>query len=245
MSTVYSPDFYRRQADGSRASANMVVPSAVELVKPSSVVDLGCGVGAWLSVFASCGVKTVHGFDGSWVPREALLIPHESFTVADLETPPRTDRRYDLAMSLEVAEHLSSEAAGPFVDTLCRLSDTVLFSAAIPGQGGVNHLNEQYQSYWAGLFVKHGFLWFDVVRAKVWNDPAVAPWYAQNMMLYVLSGSNLCTRLTDAGLAPCATHLMDVVHPRIYAARVRPSKTALLRRLRTRLGRVARSVLGG
>ena len=122
-----------------------------------SAVDVGCGVGTWLSVLRERGVDTVRGFDGAWVRADLPTIPRESFIAVDLtERIPKSDR-FDLAISVEVAEHLRRLAAETFVDSLVDLSDFVLFSAAIPHQGGKHHLNERWQDYWAGLFWARGY----------------------------------------------------------------------------------------
>jgi hypothetical protein len=86
---------------------------------------------------------------------------------------------------MEVGEHLPESTAGDFVESLARLGPVVLFSAAIPFQGGTAHVNEQWQDYWARRFEALDFLPVDCVRAVAWNDPAVQKFYAQNALLYV------------------------------------------------------------
>jgi hypothetical protein len=183
MST-YDDDFYARQAGGSVRSAGVVVPYVVSLLSPRSVIDMGCGVGTWLNVFLEHGVETILGVDGDYVPRQALLIPLDRFAVRDLTKPVGIADRFDLAVSLEVAEHLPPEAASHFVDELVALSDVVLFSAAIPGQGGVEHVNEQWQSYWRDLFEERGYSPVDCIRARFWLEPSIAAYYRQNIILY-------------------------------------------------------------
>ena len=91
----------------------------------------------------------------------------------------------DLAICLEVAEHLTPAAGARLVKTLCSVAPVVLFSAAIPAQGGTNHINEQWQSHWADEFAAHGFDCFDPIRPEIWNDRDVFPWYRQNILLFV------------------------------------------------------------
>src|SRR5689334_18409414 len=148
----YSPEFYEYHASGSLNSARTIVPILIQMFQPRSVVDFGCGVGTWLSVFESNGITNMLGIDGSYVQRDTLLIPSDRFLPADLSTPVRLPAVYDLAVSVEVAEHLDRAAAETFVDSLVAASPIVAFSAAIPGQGGTDHHNEQWQSYWAKLF---------------------------------------------------------------------------------------------
>ena len=152
---------------------------------PSSVIDVGCGIGTFLAVFRRYGVGNVKGIDGNWVNRELLAkyISLPDFIEADLQRPLPVDRRFDLALCLEVAEHLRPDAAGVLVESLVQLSDIIIFSAALPGQGGENHLNEQYVDYWQEKFASHGYYFHDVFRSWFWNNPNISWWYRQNMFL--------------------------------------------------------------
>lgn len=160
-----------------------VVPLIMDLVAPESVIDVGCGLGTWLAVFEEAGVTDVLGVDGDYVPRSELSISQEKFVAADLTRPFGLSRKFDLVVSLEVAEHLPERAADTFVHTLVSLGDTILFSAAIPGQDGQNHLNEQWPEYWQEKFSAHGYRFYDVVREKIWNNDKVDVWYRQNIFL--------------------------------------------------------------
>jgi len=180
----YTRGFYEGQRDGSRASAQVIVPMLLELVEVARVIDLGCGTGTWLSVFREHGVREVMGVDGPYVDRRLLAIPPECFVPFDLAQPFRAEARYDLALSLEVAEHLPAKSAGSLVESLVGLAPVVLFSAAVPGQGGHNHINEQWPEYWAELFEAHGCAVSDCIRPRVWRHPCVEPWYAQNLLLF-------------------------------------------------------------
>ena len=181
----YSLRFYEFQRNPSVASAREVVPLVIELIQPESVIDVGCGTGAWLSVFRDQGIEDVVGVDGNWVDKEMLLIPEERFVPGDLREPIRAGRQFDLVVSLEVAEHIPAVLASSFVDSLTSLGPVVLFSAAIPGQGGTHHVNEQWPEYWANLFRERGFAAVDCLRRRIWNNDAVQWWYAQNTFLFV------------------------------------------------------------
>jgi SAM-dependent methyltransferase len=168
----------------SESSAAVVVPLVMGLVAPSSVVDFGCGEGIWLHRFADAGAAAVLGIDGSWA-RPRLQIPAHEFVEADLALRfPALGRRFDLAVCLEVAEHLPASRAPALVAALVAAAPTVLFSAAIPGQDGTNHVNCQWPAYWAELFGDHGYRAVDCLRRQVWNSSEVAFYYQQNLLLY-------------------------------------------------------------
>jgi SAM-dependent methyltransferase len=155
-----------------------------EQTNPASVVDVGCGAGTWLAAARKLGAGKAVGVEGAWVANVRSASTDIEMHHADLEAPLPPLGRFDLAMCMEVAEHLSRDRAESLVADLCALSDTVLFSAAVPWQGGIGHLNEQPQSYWAGLFAENGFGAHDVIRPRVWKDGRVSYWYRQNAILY-------------------------------------------------------------
>jgi hypothetical protein len=215
-SSAYDRPFYEGIGGGSEASAERVLPVVVELLGPSSAVDLGCGDGSWLAVLRRLGVDDLVGVDGPWA-QPGLKIPLRSFVPSDLAAElVDLGRRFDLALCLEVAEHLPATEAQPLVEHLTNLAPAVLFSAAFPGQGGTGHVNEQWPEYWADLFDKHGYAIVDVLRARFWEDPAVEPWYAQNILLFV--SQPLCARnLRLAAAAAAGPELpLRVVHPRMF-----------------------------
>jgi SAM-dependent methyltransferase len=208
-----------------------------------SVVDVGCGRGAWLSVFRERGVRRATGIDGDYVERDRLLFPREDFVAHDLSAPFVGDERYDLVVSLEVGEHLPERSARPFVRTLASLGSVVLFSAAIPGQGGLHHVNEQWPDYWAALFAEVGFAPIDCIRPRVWDDPSVEVWYAQNTLLFATDEAIRATPALEA-LAAEPSRPLAVVHPRLFASPRPVSPIELARIVKASfLGPAKRSVL--
>jgi len=157
-----------------------------ELVPFDSVVDFGCGIGAWLHAARSLGAGTILGFEGEWIREEETVIPKESIRVADLGRQPiDLAKRFDLAMTVEVAEHLPESSADLFCATLAKASDHILFSAATPGQGGTNHLNEQPLAYWLAKFWALGYVPLEAIRPFIAADRSIYPWLRQNLVMFV------------------------------------------------------------
>jgi SAM-dependent methyltransferase len=206
----YNPKFYRELA-AAQESAREILPIVLDVIKPASVIDIGCGTGNWLTIAHELGVHEILGVDGSWVKGQLAISP-ENFIEHDLSTPLKLDRRFDLALSLEVAEHLPSSAARVFVQSLCAAADVVLFSAAIPGQGGRRHVNEQWPAYWAELFAALRYECYDFLRPRIWNNPRVTWHYAQNSMIFARAGSRHPFREPTTPL--------PLVHPILWSSQV-------------------------
>ncbi|MBO9716750.1 MAG: class I SAM-dependent methyltransferase [Pseudoxanthomonas sp.] len=203
-SKAYSSDFYAYNNRVAVASARSVVPRVAALLSPDSVLDVGCGVGAWCSVWLENGARTVAGADGDYVERERLLIGTERFIPTNLAQPFSAGERFDLVMSLEVAEHIPEPHADTFVANLVRHGEVILFSAAVPGQGGEFHVNERPLEYWRTKFAAHGYQCFDPVRPLLRNDGSVAPWYRFNTLLYVAQSRipTLPTKILESRVDP-------------------------------------------
>ncbi|MCV7095507.1 class I SAM-dependent methyltransferase [Mycobacterium kubicae] len=210
MTALYDDRFYADQRGMSTSSASVVVPIIQEIADPHSVLDVGCGVGTWISVWTAAGVSDVNGVDGNYVNRALLEIPPDQFVSHDLTKPLDMGRRYDLVTCLEVAEHLPPASAPVLVESLVRHADVIVFSAAVPGQGGTGHVNEQWPSYWAEHFAEFGFRPFDVFRDRIWFNERVEWWYRQNCLLFATDKAALRLRLASIA-GP-----LDVVHPLLY-----------------------------
>lgn len=234
----YDEQFYKWYVEGSLRSALRILPIVFAHYRPRSVVDFGCGVGTWLRAVRELGVEKILGMDGAYVEQGMLQIPAEYFLAADLaDRCPPLGRRFDLAMSLEVAEHLPKSRAETFVGDVCEAADTVVFSAAIPGQGGTHHVNEQYPSFWIPMFQARGFKTYDFVRPEVWGDRSVEVWYRQNVLVFSRSESFPGYR-QDA-------RSCDLVHPEFWDGRGKVCKASqelkrkikmMRRRIRAALG---------
>jgi hypothetical protein len=231
---------------GEAASAAAALPLLLELVPAAtSLVHVGFGDGAWLAEAQRLGVTDVRGIDGPWAALDGLLVSRDRVLIRDTRQPFDGDgRKYDLALCIEYAEHLPHERAGALVAALADLAPVVGFSAAIPGQGGAGHVNEQWPSYWAAHFAAVGYRMVDAVRHRLWTAPGVPPYLAQNLLVAVAD-----RHLAEyQGLAEAAAgrhgDALSLVHPLIYEqlrdrahSGIRPAMRSLVHAVATRAGR--------
>jgi SAM-dependent methyltransferase len=211
----YDEVFFSDISTGSRESAQAILPFVQELVQPTSVLDVGCGTGEWLQTWDELGVSDIAGVDGAYVDQSVLAFPAAKFTAVDLATETMAlGRRFDLVSSLEVAEHLPEQAARRFVDSLVDHGDVVLFSAAAPGQGGVDHVNEQWPGFWVELFAARGLEVLDVVRPHVWGDVRAVYYYRQNSMIFADRARS--PRLFSRCESLPSFDGYSIVHPQLY-----------------------------
>lgn len=183
----YDKQFYERNRDKAKLkSVDIVLAEVFNIIPPChSAVDFGCATGTWLKALEKHDITDIRGYDGKWVDQSKLLIPKESFFEADFDKPIATERKFDLAISIEVGEHLLESSASSFVENITKSADFVLFSAAIPYQGGANHVNEQWPAYWNTLFNRFGYVCIDCIRKKLWDNYDVLDFHRQNILLFV------------------------------------------------------------
>lgn len=214
----YDRCFYEGLDERTRFAADRVMDLVLDVLPPiRSCIDIGCGVGTWLAAISDRGVEDIVGAEGDWLDPSMLAIDAERFRTIDLRKPIDIDRRFDLAISLEVAEHITDAQGAALVRALTELADFVLFSAAVPCQGGNHHVNEQWQSYWGRQFADLGFCAIDTIRPAIWSDPRIDVWYRQNIVLYVKR-----ERVSDLRrcVAPVDPESLSRVHPDLYTRRL-------------------------
>ncbi|WP_304020343.1 class I SAM-dependent methyltransferase [Desulfovibrio piger] len=244
MKNLYGNNFYKNIHNSTIYSAQKILSIIFEkFPEIRSAADFGCGVGTWLSVLKEKCIE-VHGFDGSWVPLNYLQIPDECFTTIDLNKDLMNKNsklwslpRYDLVISLEVAEHLPSSSADEFIRFLTSHSNFVLFSAAIPGQGGTGHINEQYPSYWCNLFAKYGFISIDNIRDKIWEDEKIPFWYRQNCFFSLRK--DLISNLSQQEYY----YPLDRVHPQQFILEQERNQLTLKKAIKFIIGRYSKVFL--
>ena len=236
----YGKGFYSARDSNTRESAEKILALLMARLPPiNSAIDVGCGVGTWLAALRRSGIIDVQGIEGPWVRHELLEIPREQLFETDmsalLSSGDRWPRRYDLAISLEVAEHLPARSASDFVGFLCDAADFILFSAASPHQGGRHHVNEQWPEYWAELFEERGYRYHDWVRPQIWKNRDIPVWYRQNMLVFIAQ-----TRECDVEQESARCEMpLAVVHPEMYESKMErpPFQQRLRRTLRHLLSR--------
>lgn len=180
-------------------------------VSGKTVVDFGCGRGDWLKAARDQGAREVLGLDSYALDFEAQ---HLDFPIrhVDLTQPVRLEQRFDLALCMEVGEHLEARYAETLVASLVKAAPVVVFSAAVPGQGGVRHVNEQPPAYWHGLFSQHRYACYDF-RQEIWNDLNIEPWYRMGVLVYAAEGTEVPSLKKFYTEAP-----LHLVHPDIFEA---------------------------
>lgn len=186
---IYSPKYYQTMVEPyARKSAPQIARSIVETFHPQTVIDVGCGSGALLVELRKLGIRRLLGLDcadaGLDIARARSLDVRKFDITADRWT---SAARFDVAVSMETAEHLPASAADRYVELLCLLAPVVIFTAAHPGQGGIGHFNEQPPEYWMELFKTHGFRLVEKTTADwqtVWAAAGVANFYTRNLMVF-------------------------------------------------------------
>lgn len=215
MEENYTSEFYDQMQDRNTRTAMEIMPYIIEKLNPSSIVDIGCGRGIFLSVAKKIDKNvSVLGIDGDYVEREKLLIDQDEFIAFDLKKELNLQKKFDVAISFEVAEHIEEEYSERFIQNIVKLSDVIVFSAAIPLQGGTNHVNEQYPSYWKKIFADCGYYCSDIIRRVFWNNGTIEPHRKQNLMLYVKD--NLFDEVINKFNNIDNESYLDVIHPQFF-----------------------------
>jgi SAM-dependent methyltransferase len=230
MSDHYDVEFFDGVIGSAGRSASPFLDSVVNVALggkiPTSVMDVGCGPGVWLAEWGRHRVRDIVGVDGDYVPENALAIPASAFRPTDISQPFDLKQRFDLVECLEVAEHVPAARSETLIDNLCRHGDLIMFSAAIPGQGGRFHVNEQPYEYWRAKFAARGYAVFDSVRRPVLAIRQIEPWYRFNTFIFANEAGQ--RRLSSSALN-------DLVEPSTPLEIVAPWQWSLRCSVRARL----------
>lgn len=204
-------------------SPKQIVPILINLFSPKSVVDIGCGLGTFLHEFNKNGVNDYMGIDGPWVDVKKLSknINLDHFRTMNFDENISINKKYDLALCLEVIEHINEKYATRMVNNLSNLSDVVVFSAAIPFQGGQNHINEQWLDYWQKEFEDNNYSLFDIIRPMIWNNPDIFYWYKQNIVVFINNNrKDIIESLGNSTEKP----ILNMVHPECFISKINEFK---------------------
>lgn len=182
---------FKSLAEISYKSAAKIVPHIINKIGiPTKVVDLGGGVGGWCRAFLDNGTSKVICIDHPSTPSNLLVIDQNDFIKCDFEKNIPDFIKCDLAISIEFAEHISSKKSDSIIDFLVQSAPIIVFSAAIPNQGGVNHINEQRHNFWANKFAERNFECLDIIRNDIIFDSDIEYYLRQNVFLFVDKNSN-------------------------------------------------------
>jgi SAM-dependent methyltransferase len=185
---LYHGDYFDTDVEPAAArAANVLATSVMRDFSPLALIDVGCGTGALLAEFVSRKV-TVVGLEYSDAGIERTMkrgIDARRFDV-------RFDSvaqfgKFDVVCCTEVAEHIPARFADRLVETLVSLGPTIVFTAATPGQGGVDHVNEQPHEYWLEKFSAKGYRFDAQTSARwrdEWNRAGIQHWYWKNVMVF-------------------------------------------------------------
>ncbi len=205
-------EFFAHQQIGTLASARAVAPIVLRHLRPLTILDVGCGAGAWVRAYQDAGASYVVGVDGDYVRPEQLLFDPSRFHALDVSGLFRLPRQFDLVQCLEVAARLPPSCSEALVDNLVAHGPVIVFSSAPPGQGGENHINERPYEYWRDLFAARGYGLFDFLRPAIRLRLRVEPWYRYNLLVFAhedavdsLEPAVAATRVNPADCVPdCA-----------------------------------------
>jgi len=206
---------HRQLLNANRYAATVVFNILDQHLDINSVLDLGCGIGTWMQIAVQKPGRSALGVELEEYAAADLLVSSDTVISTSIAYAFDLHRRFDLALCLETAEHIDEEFARNIVDNCVRHANIVLFSAALPGQGGLHHINEQPAEYWEALFNERDYELIDLIRSLIWHDSRVPTWYRQNMLLFVArSMTDTVSRLKSE--AACARPAISRAHPDLF-----------------------------
>ncbi len=189
---IYNRSFFTKNLEWNIPIAENLVNILIQFFNPHSVVDVGCGNAEFLQQFQRRGID-IYGYEGSQNAIDSAMVDKNFIVQFDLRDLITTKRKYDLALCLEVAEHIEMQFSKRLVENVTILSDTIVFTAAPPGQGGHFHINEQPKEFWFNLFENNGFYYDSGLSQKIqseFREKKVIWWYSDNLMIFKRKGLN-------------------------------------------------------
>ena len=165
MALYTKPYFYKRRVSRYDVPQLIIAGAWFGLWQPFRVFDMGCGIGSYLAAFRQLGCR-IKGCDiGQRVaaPFMRAYVRKRTFRW-DATRPIPYQRKADLTICLDVAEHLPAEGHTVMWANLVRVTKPggrVLFTGGTPGQPGCGHISCQSRAKWvddgdlAGLVYDH------------------------------------------------------------------------------------------
>ena len=163
-----------------QGTPELLLPVIFDGLSVSSILDVGAGTGVWINAARQIQIIDCVGIDGIVLTGHDLKCERGLISEINLANSFDLGRTFDVAICLEVAEHLPATSALGLIESIVKHTDLVFFSAAIPGQSGQHHINCQWPKYWQNLFNECGFECVDDIRSRIWTMD-VDPWYKQNI----------------------------------------------------------------
>ncbi len=184
---IYNDSYYVGIERNAQRSKRVIVEHVVRYFHPKCVLDVGCGSGAFLEELQARDIEVL-GLEYSEAAVAICRAKKIPVLRCDLENEqPSLARVFDVVLSTEVAEHLPESCASRYIDLLCSAGRHIVFTAAVPGQTGDDHVNPQPNEYWIQMFTERGFDYLAPLSLewrKSWEAQGVCDFYCANLMLF-------------------------------------------------------------
>jgi 2-polyprenyl-3-methyl-5-hydroxy-6-metoxy-1,4-benzoquinol methylase len=189
--TQYDDRYFKWHRDHTRNYAIKNMDWYINQFKPASIIDYGCGIGAYLESGLNNGITKLKGYDigGDYVKKYTEKSVQPYIEYLDCTLPLITDE-YDCVISLETGEHIETKSSDQFVLNIAnstKKDGTILFSAAQPGQGGSGHINCQPKSFWIEKFAIHSFIYDEPLTKQIlkeWSLQKVPDYIINNLIVF-------------------------------------------------------------
>ncbi len=184
---IYNADYFYIVDEDAKLGASIIADYIARTFHPKSVLDVGCGTGTLMNSLASLQIA-VKGLEYSEAALRFCRKRKLNVQKFDLENDILTKvEQFDLVVSMEVAEHLPASVSDRYIDLLTQSANRVVFTAATPGQGGHDHVNEQPHEYWIDKFSRRNFRYNEPLSLKwreEWSKTTIPFWYSHNLMIF-------------------------------------------------------------
>jgi hypothetical protein len=147
-----------------------------DIRRVKTIIDIGCGDGSYVREFRKNGFDCI-GLDGNPLTSKIPYCQVMDFSINLISF------FNDLAICLEVGEHIPQEYEQFFIDNICRVSDNIILSWAIEGQGGLGHVNCRNNDYIIAEMKKRNFD-YDAIATNFLRKNSTLPWFKNTLMAF-------------------------------------------------------------